>query len=162
MAIGPTLLASLIITWTVCVARLASFAIELVVTPVATVTEHHVEAGRLAVPAVRVMLADAVPEFVGCAANDVVPHPVTVGVDKEPKTKSGNVRRILSPVLIIAFETNANAADDEVAVTGFPKDKLSLVKVGTAIASEAVIETAEISVPEASVRAIVRVLMSAA
>ena len=96
------------------VARVAA----LVLTPVAIVTMHCVLAASVAVAAVNVTVAVAVPELVPATVNVVVPHPLVVGVTKVPSVNVGSTNATLSLAFIAAFSSNVYAIDDAAHVTG--------------------------------------------
>jgi hypothetical protein len=109
---------------TVRVFRLATCAVGLVVIPVAIVTVQCVSAGRVAVAAVSVRVAVAVPELDLVAANVVEPHPLVEGVANVASTKLGNTRAIASPDSKTTFSENKYETDEAADVTGVEKDNL--------------------------------------
>jgi hypothetical protein len=86
MLVAAMSLAALSETATVRAGRFAACAILLVVTPVAIVTMHSTEAARVVVAAVRVRVAEDVPEFTAVAVKVVEPHAEeVVGDERVPK-----------------------------------------------------------------------------
>ena len=102
---------------TVRVFRFAVWAFALVVMPVATVTVHSDPAASVAVFAVKVTVAVAVPELLAATVKPVLPHPAeVVGVASVPMVKVGSTRAIESAGLLLctsgAFSSNVYDTDD--------------------------------------------------
>jgi hypothetical protein len=104
---------------TVLVFRFATCPRVLVVTPVAMVTVHSVPAERVAVAAVKVIVAVEVPELLTAPVNEVDPQPLVVGVDKDVRMNFGSTSAILSEDLSGAFSEKVNEIGDAVDVSGF-------------------------------------------
>jgi hypothetical protein len=92
---------------------------ELVVTPVATLIIHCVRGTNVAVAAVNVRVAVALPELAPAAVKLVVPHPVSTGVARVPKTNWGKSMARVSPTASGAFNAKKKRTADVAVVTGF-------------------------------------------
>jgi hypothetical protein len=91
---------------------LALCGVDPVTTPVAIVTVHCLPVASVAVAAVKIIVAIAVPDRSTAAANDVVSHPRVVGVDGLLSTQLGSTTLSLSCGVRGAF--NANVTDSAV------------------------------------------------
>jgi len=150
------------VTATVRLLRSAFCDNRLVVTPVATVTVHSDPAASVAVFAVRVRVASAVPEFVAAAVNAVLPHPADmVGTDGDVSVNVGSTRAMVSVVCSSgALSSNVYEIDVAVDVTGFATCKALADIAGTTVTVDVAIFTAAMSVtsPSRKVTAAVREL----
>jgi hypothetical protein len=161
IAVAATLSAVANVTATVRVARFAACAAALVVTPVAIVTAHSTSVARVAVAAVSVTFAVAVPEFAAATVNVVVPHPLVTGVANEISVKSGNTNATLSLAFSGAFNLNLYVIDDDAHVTGFAIVSTLFVGAGATTAVDMLIGVATTFADAANATAMVRVFKSA-
>jgi hypothetical protein len=147
---------------TVLVFRFATCPRVLVVTPVAMVTVHSVPAERVAVAAVKVIVAVEVPELLTAPVNEVDPQPLVVGVDKEVRGKSGNTSKIVSAGVTSALDVNRNVIDVAVNVTGSSIVNTLFVTAEATTSVDVVIAVAAIFVAPTSTTAAVLVFRLAA
>jgi len=77
----------------------------------------------VAVAAVNVNVAVAVPVLVPAAVNVVVPHPLTDNAPKLPSPNVGNTSAIVCAAFIGTFKANVNTSVDIAAVTGVPSTR---------------------------------------
>jgi hypothetical protein len=162
IATAATLSAVANVTATVRVARFAACAAALVFTPVAIVTMHSTSVASVAVAAVSVTFAVAVPEFAAAAVNVVVPHPLVTGVANEDSTNVGSTNATVSLAFSGAFNLNLYEIDEYPHVTGFAivntlfVTAVATTAVDVGMAADAMFATA------ARVTATLRVFRSAA
>jgi hypothetical protein len=162
IATAATLSAVANVTATVRVARFAACAAALVFTPVAIDTMHSTSVAKVAVAAVSVTFAVAVPEFAATTVNVVVPHPLFTGVAKEVNLKVGRTNATLSLTFSGAFNLNLYVIDDAFHVTGFAIVNTLFVTAGVTTSVDVVIAVAAIFVAPTSTTAAVLVFRLAA
>lgn len=131
------------------------------VTPLARVMAQWVAAGIVAVSAVSVMAAAAVPELAIAAVKSVVPQPTVVMPEIEVRVKSGNTNVMVSDASRGALSSNSSAIEDASDTIGLETRIILVVTAGDMIAVDASTAVAGTLVCDASVAAAVRVLASA-
>jgi hypothetical protein len=148
--------------------RSAAWALLLVVTPVAIVTEHSWYAFSTAVPAARVSVAVASPVLAAVAANTVLPHPLSAGDPSVPNWNDGSTNAMLStglPVPSGALSAKLNVIDDRASVTGLAITSWlywnAAVGATTAVDGEIELAAAAMSAADARATATVRLAKSA-
>ena len=162
IATAATLSAVANVTATVRVARSAACAAAPVFTPVAIDTMHSTSVARVAVAAVSVTFAVAVPEFAAAAVNVVVPHPLVTGVANEDSTNVGSTNATVSLAFSGAFNLNLYVIDDATHGTGFAIVNTLFVTAGATTAVDVVMAADAMFATAARVTATVRVFRLAA
>jgi hypothetical protein len=114
--------------------------------------------GRVAVAAVRVNVAVAVPELAAEAVNVVELHPLVEGVARDERVKSGNFREIVSDAARGAFSANRKETDEAADVAAVAIVRTLVESTGAESAVDVVIADAAMFDAPANVTAAVRVL----
>lgn len=132
----------------------------LVVTPVAIDTVHCASVLSVAVLAVKVRVAVAVPDKLDTAVNVVEPHPEVLGVDGVSSVKSGRTTATASSTMRGMLRENVKSNGVGASVTGLvkPITDWRSFGVGAVTTVEVVIAVVAMSVAAARVIAIVLVL----
>jgi hypothetical protein len=114
-------------------------------------------AASVAVAAVNVMVAVAVPELVDAAVNVVVPHPSVDGVARDASATEGSTSASVSPAAIAAVEENSKDREVAASVVGFANLRMLVLKEDASSSVDSAIAKAFISEAPARVTASVRV-----